>query len=64
VVVAVDEVPEGIHRAAEILGGGGESLVPDSHGDVEVGEAVRRAAGQRAADQQPDNVVVGLAQRQ
>ena len=45
-MVAVDEVPEAVHAAADPLGDLGEVLVPHSHGDVEVRQAVGRAPGQ------------------
>ena len=55
---------EAVYGAAEIGPGRVEVLVPDPHGDVQVGQVVSRAAGQRAADHQPADPVVGIAQRQ
>src|ERR1022692_1721413 len=63
-MVAVDEVPQPAHRPADPGRHRAEYLVPYSHGDVEVGQAVGRAPGQRAADHQPPDALAVLAQLQ
>ena len=63
-MVAVDEIPQPAHRPADLRRHRVKYLVPDSHGDVEVGQAVSRAPGQRAADYQPPDALTVLAQLQ
>jgi hypothetical protein len=46
VMVALDQLAEAVHRAAEAGPGRVELLVPDTHGHVKVGQAVTRPAGQ------------------
>jgi hypothetical protein len=64
VVEALDELAQAVHRRAGPREGGGELLVHDTHGGVDVREPVPGPPGQRAAKHQPPDVRVGLAERQ